>query len=118
MTDIQSDKLSKDERDALIYAESCLVEYGGLLEGMRMNSEDLKALAMFKEQGLLDFGRVPGKLVGNFVGRSITHWVEFKDGAWQLAHQLRRERCERARRNSANYASFKAALDAPEEANT
>lgn len=82
--------LSKTQRSILLYAESCLVDHGGLLEGVRMNNADHAELAAFKADGLLDFGRIPGKLLGN----GKTHWVVFTEQAWALAAGCRKLRSE------------------------
>ena len=62
MTTIDITTLTKVERSIILYAESCSVEYGGLLEGMRMNEDDLVALRKF-EEGILSFGRCPAALL-------------------------------------------------------
>ena len=97
MTTIDIATLTKVERSIILYAESCSVEYGGLLEGMRMNDLDIAALRKFEDAGLLSFGRVPVALLEPLsrFGRKPTHWVTFTDEAWQLAHALRRERAAR-----------------------
>ncbi|MCA8048056.1 hypothetical protein BLA18110_02089 [Burkholderia lata] len=97
MTTIDITSLTKVERSIILYAESCSVEYGGLLEGMRMNDADLVSLGRFEDAGILSFGRVPAALLEplSHYGRKPTHWVTFTDEAWQLAHLLRRERAAR-----------------------
>ena len=97
MKTIDITALTKVERSIILYAESCSVDYGGLLEGKRMNDDDLAALRKFQDAGLLSFGRVPAKLLRPLsdYGRNPTHWVTFTDDAWQLAHELRRERAAR-----------------------
>lgn len=95
--------LSRDEASLLLYAETCLVDHGGLLTGDRMNAADLAALGKFKAAGILDFGRIPARLLGSLPtapGTKLTHWVTFHDEAWDAAHALRRARADR--RNSAN----------------
>ncbi|WP_323120020.1 hypothetical protein [Burkholderia alba] len=97
MTTIDITTLTKTEHSIILYAESCSVEYGGLLEGMRMNDDDLTALRKFADAGILAFGRVPAKLLGPLsdFGGKPTHWITFTDEAWQLAHALRRQRAAR-----------------------
>ena len=101
--------LTKVERSIVLYAESCSVDYGGLLEGRRMNNDDLVALRKFTEAGLLTFGRIPSELLAPLsdYGRAPTHWITFTEAAWQLAHALRRER---AARGSASRTKVDAAL--------
>ncbi|WP_322068965.1 hypothetical protein [Paraburkholderia bannensis] len=94
---IDIEALSNAERSVLLYAETCCVDYSGLLEAKRMNSDDLDALRKLQGVGVLTFGRIPGRLleeVGKY-GRRPTHWVTFTDAAWELAHALRRKRAER-----------------------
>lgn len=107
VTPLDITTLTRDERSLLVYAETCLVDHGGLLTAERLNAADMAALAKFKEAGILDFGRIPAKLLGTLPapgtsGRTLhlTHWVTFHEEAWQLAHALRRARAERG--NSAN----------------
>jgi hypothetical protein len=93
--EIDLDALTRDEKSALVYAETCLVDYGGLLEGIRMNEHDIAAFNRFQTEGLLTWGRVPGAMLGTFA-RKVTHWITFNDGAWILAHRLRRARAGRS----------------------
>jgi hypothetical protein len=88
--------LTKDERSVILYAETCLVDSYGKMAQIRMNKEDLAALDRFKEEGLLDYGRLSAKEIMN-VHNIIhgTHWVRFTEEAWTLAHKLRRERAAR-----------------------
>ncbi|AAL40321.1 hypothetical protein phiE125p48 [Burkholderia phage phiE125] len=97
VTTIDITTLTKIERSIILYAESCSVDYCGLLEGMRMNDDDLTALRKFQDAGLLSFGRIPAKLLGPLsdFGRKPTYWITFTDDAWQLAHALRRQRAAR-----------------------
>lgn len=85
------ENISRDQRSILMYAETCAVDYGGLLEGSKMNAADLAALSTLIDGGILTFGRIPGRLVGTF-RRPITHWCELTEAGWALSHQLRRAR--------------------------
>ena len=91
---IDPETLTRDERSVLLYAETCCVDYGGLLESRRMNSNDLVALREFADAGILTFGRIPSDLLAPLAdyGRAPTHWITFTDAAWTLAHALRRAR--------------------------
>ncbi|MDN7965596.1 hypothetical protein QZM92_26810 [Burkholderia multivorans] len=96
MTTIDINALTKVERSIILYAESCCVDCGGLLEGIRMNADDMTALRKFADAGILTFGRIPARLLGPLSGlREPTHWITFTEEAWQLAHALRRERAAR-----------------------
>lgn len=84
--------ITRDQRSILMYAETCAVDHGGLLEGIRMNTADLSALKELAEAGILTYGRIPGKLLGTFRVRQATHWCDLTDAGWTLAHGLRRAR--------------------------
>ncbi len=103
--------LTKNERSILLYAETCVVDFAGLLEGKRMNSDDIEALKKFEAAGILTFGRIPARVLGSMVSRECTHWVEFADAAWTLAHALRRQAAEKSKTSSTNYKKVRAALD-------
>jgi hypothetical protein len=87
--------ITREQASILLYVESCAVEYGGLLEGVRINATDLRALVSLTEAGYLTFGRIPGKLLGSFQ-RGVTHWCDLTDAGWALAHQMRRARAARS----------------------
>jgi hypothetical protein len=103
--------LTKTERSILLYAETCVVDYAGLLEGQRMNNDDIEVLKKFEAAGILKFGRIPARVLGSMVSRQCTHWVEFTEAAWNLAHALRRQMAEKSKTVSANYKKVRAALD-------
>lgn len=108
---ITVENVTKDERSLMLYAETCMVDYGGLLEGVRMNEKDMEALASYKAQGLLDYGRIPHRAMEAMVARACTMWVEFTPKGWEFAHALRRAQCERSRLQSANYKTFRIVMD-------
>ncbi|MDR6397945.1 hypothetical protein ACTOWA_00425 [Herbaspirillum seropedicae] len=85
--------LSRDEKSVLLYAETCMVDSSGLLESVRLNGEDLAALKRLQDAGLLNYGRVPSELLQQAKGK--TYWVTFTERAWDIAHQLRRQRAEK-----------------------
>lgn len=105
------ENLTKTERSILLYAETCVVDYAGLLEGERMNGDDIEALKKFAAAGILKFGRIPARLLGSMISRKCTYWIEFTDAAWALAHTLRRQAAERSKTASSNYKKVRAALD-------
>lgn len=87
-------ELTKNQRSILLYCETCLVDKSGLLEGIRMNTDDLADLKIYQDAGILTFGRIPAALllIGNAHNPSATHWVRFTDAAWALAGACRRVR--------------------------
>jgi len=93
-TDLET--LTKAEKSILLYAETCMVDGGGLLESRRMNGEDFVALGKYQTQSVLKFGRIPFRAIeaAKSYRREPTHWVTFTDRAWEIAHALRRQRAE------------------------
>lgn len=45
----------RDQRSMMLYAESCCVDHGGLLIGIRMNAEDHEAAAGFVTAGYMRY---------------------------------------------------------------
>lgn len=91
------DTITRDQRSILMYAETCAVDHGGLLEGIRMNKDDHAALAELAAAGILTHGRIPGKLLGTFAAHRIqpSHWCDLTEAGWELAHALRQARAAR-----------------------
>lgn len=85
--------MSKQERSQLLYLESCAVEYDGFVEGMRMNVDDHDITAKLVAQGLVEFGRVPAKMLNTFQ-RKVTHHTKLTDAGWKLAGECRKFRAE------------------------
>lgn len=108
------DNISRDQRSLLMYAETCAVDHGGLLEGSKMNAADLAALSTLADGGILTFGRIPGRLVGTF-RRPITHWCDLTEAGWALAHQLRRARAAKVEPTRAAINAVRAARAADTE---
>lgn len=106
--------LTRDERSILLYAETRVVDAGGLLVGARMNADDIAALKKFQDLGILECGRIPWRVIGGLVHEGpnleYTHWVTFKEGAWRLVNALRRMRAEADRGRSNNRKMVDAAL--------
>ncbi len=102
--------LTRDEKSILLYAETCLVDGGGLMAGARMNEADIAVLKKFRSCGILDFGRIPFHTIKELVQPAVpfTHWVTFHDRAWELAHALRRQRASNGQ--SSNRKKVDAAL--------
>lgn len=89
-------ELTKDQRSVLLYAECCAVDYGGLLDGRRMNADDHENLRQMQAIGWLTWGRIPSQLLGkhNFSQTSPTHWVKLTTKGWEMAHACRMIRSE------------------------
>ena len=86
----QSDSL----KSTLLYLETCLADYGGEVEAMRMNDQDFDNIELMENWGILEFERLKG-CPSKIGGRKVSHKVRFSDKAWELAHHFRKERGER-----------------------
>lgn len=90
--------MTREERSLLLYLETCCVDWGGSVEMVRINDEDLVIVDDWKKSRFIEFGRIYSKNVmkqSGKGGRKITHWVQLSDEAWKLAHEERRRRAER-----------------------
>ena len=88
--------MNKDEESILLYFETCIVDYHGKVVGNRMNDVDFEIAKKWKEEAIIDFGRIPFDEIKKQVrGSGYTNWVRFTDKAWKLAHKSRREKAER-----------------------
>lgn len=86
---------TKDERNLLLYLESCSVEYGGTVDLRRMNKEDLEIAKLWKELGYItEWRRIPFDALPKNPGAAhvATYLVTLSDEAWKDAHQERRNR--------------------------
>jgi len=87
--------MTKVERSTLCYAETCAVDGYGLMEGVRMNGDDMVALEEFQAQGLLRFGRIKAALLGKSPSkRPYTHWIKLEAEGWRLAGLCRQLRAK------------------------
>lgn len=90
--------LTKEQKSMLLYAETCMVDNRGRIDGRRINKTDIKSAEELKKMGLLDFGRIKFSGISELQSRLIrtsTHWVRFTEEGWAAAHALRRERSAR-----------------------
>ena len=88
--------MSYEERNLLLYLETCAVDYGGSVEAQRMNGDDFLIADSWVNSGFIRFGRIRSKDIMSHKGnRRVTHWVELSDAAWALAHAERRARFKR-----------------------
>lgn len=84
---------TRDEKSLLLYFETQSVDYGGKLEGRRMNSDDFAIAKRWNEAGFVRFGRITSCDLKKSVR---DHWCVLSDDAWKLAHAERRARCDRS----------------------
>jgi len=90
-------ELTKDEANILLYLETCMVDHRGFIQPKRMNNTDWTIMERWKKEKLIDFGRRAYEDITRYpisVGGARTHWVQFTEKAWTLAHRYRQERAE------------------------
>lgn len=88
-------ELTADEKNFLLYMETQAVDYGGTLEGVRMNSDDFEIVRRWNETGFVQFGRIAFHDIKKLAGVARDHWCVLSEGAWAIAHAERRARCQR-----------------------
>lgn len=94
-------ELTRAQKQLLLYAETCLVDNRGRMEGRRMNQDDYQALKELEALGFLTSGRIHVEGMKTLTARRTqgssfaTHWVRFTDLGWEAAHKERRERSAR-----------------------
>ena len=82
--------MTSDERNLLLYLETCAVDYGGLVDIKHMDKEDMDIAEKWDKEGFVKFGRIKFHSI-----IKSTHWCELSEEAWNLAHAERRARCKR-----------------------
>lgn len=105
------EQMTKDERTCLLYLETCAVDYGGLVQGARMNKADHDACERFAELGLATLYRVPSRLFTTQSGQVQNHFVIMTDAGFALAHKLRRQRSERMQKQGTPFAVIEALVE-------
>lgn len=90
------DKLTNDEKSLLLYFEDCLVNQRGYVVAARMNNIDFDIAKKWNKEKFISFHRVPFHDINQDKRFPRTHWVRLTEDAWTIAHQLRKERSERA----------------------
>ena len=88
--------MSGPELTLLLYLETCAVDYGGTVDGLRMNEEDFSILHLWKLSGFVEFGRLYSKdCQSRPHGRGRSHWCRLGNAAFKTAHDERRTRAGR-----------------------
>ncbi len=92
--------MTSDERNLLLYFETCAVDYGGKVDNRHMNKEDMYIAEEWDKEGFVKFGRIKFRSIIRNISplkrsRKNTHWCELSDEAWNIAHAERRARCKR-----------------------
>ena len=83
--------MTKYELSLLLYFENCAVDYGGRVNALRMNADDMAIAARWRKESFVSFGRI----IIKDHNRDGTHWVELSEEAWAAAHAERRARARR-----------------------
>ncbi len=87
--------LSKDEKNLLLYIETCVVDYAGTVEAVRMNEVDFEAAKTLEEKGLCSVRRLKIASIEKRKGsRKPTHHAILSDEGWVCAQRLRKEKAE------------------------
>lgn len=84
----------------LLYLEDCCVNQRGWVEAKRMNEQDILDIKKLKELGMIiEFKRIKfevmQKLHKDVPTKTLTHFVELSDDAYEQAHLRRKERAKR-----------------------
>lgn len=90
---------TREEKSLLLYMETQAVDYGGKLQGVRMNADDFALAKRWNDAGFVQFGRIAFHDIKTHDGIARDHWCVLSDEAWKLAHAERRARCERVMAN-------------------
>lgn len=88
MSAIKIENMIKDERSLLLYFETAAVDYGGKIDGRRINDIDYDIAKQWNETGFIRFGRI----YSGDIAHSFTHWCVLSEDAWTEAHRERRAR--------------------------
>lgn len=87
-------ELTRDETSLLLFFETQMVDYGGLLQGCRMNAGDHATANQWSDEKFIQFGRIAsGDIKPDPQPRN--HWVILSPAAWGVIHHKRRERADR-----------------------
>jgi hypothetical protein len=86
---------TNDEKSLLLYFETQSVDYGGLIESVRMNDSDFAKAKEWDSLGFVQFGRIAHADIKIKNGVARDYWCVLSDDAWLVAHAERRKRSER-----------------------
>ena len=88
--------MNKNDKNLLLYLETCAVDYGGKVNLVHMNKEDRDIAKKWNDEKFISFGRIVfADCVITERLKAITHWVELSESAWKAAHDERRARATR-----------------------
>jgi hypothetical protein len=92
--------MTKDERSLLLYLETRMVDYDGIIDPRMMNEPDFEIAKRWDREGFIKFGRLKMREI-KFLdekfrnAKTRTHAVRFTTKAWEAAHRERRARSAR-----------------------
>lgn len=87
--------MTRAEISLLLYLETVEVDYGGKIDGRRMNQEDFDIARRWNESGFIKFGRI----AHSDISYNFTNWCVLSEDAWKIAHEKRRARAEVMKQN-------------------
>ena len=88
--------MNKHERNFLLYAETCAVDHGGRLEGIRMNNDDMVAAKSLEQKGICSMVRLKMHYIQSLPHtRKYTHFVSITEKGWGVVAMLRQEKATR-----------------------
>jgi hypothetical protein len=83
--------MTRDEKNLLLYFETCAVDHTGKVNVIKMNADDKKIAENWNKEGFCQFGRIAFEDV-NVHG---CHWCSLSKDAWKLASEERKSRAQR-----------------------
>jgi hypothetical protein len=100
MMDIE--KMTRDERNQLLFLETCAVDHDGFVDVRKMNDDDAAISKGWDAEGFIIFKRVPAKEfmspqfrnVTGHLSRYESSYVILSDEAWKVAEELRQRRAK------------------------
>lgn len=92
-------ELTKDEKNLLMFLEYIAVDQWGWIDDVRkVNAGDLEIMKKWNEEGFVLSKRASRKRSATPAGSEgiqLTYIVRLSEAAWELAHQLRKEKALR-----------------------
>jgi hypothetical protein len=92
-------EMTKDEKSLLLFFECVAADSWGKFSSLRLNNDDWNIADNWKNDGFIQFGRMPAKYIFDSQDRGLnpvnTHWVRLSEEAFELAYQERKNRAQR-----------------------
>ena len=86
-------ELTKDEKSLLMFFEYTAVDRWGWIDDVRkMNDDDIETMIKWNDEGFILSQRASRKRDEKI---QLTYIVRLSEAAWELAHQLRKEKALR-----------------------